>query len=233
MKNKPIRAVVFDLDGTLLDTLRDLTDATNASLRKNGLPERSMEDVRRFVGNGIANLLVRAMPGREYPDTLADITGDPEKLTMHQHLLQDFSDYYEQHCEDNTRPYEGIIILLEQLKKQGIRIAVVSNKADFAVKKLIPVYFGDLVDVAIGEDEAHGIGKKPAPEMVMTALKSLGVTPDQAVYVGDSDVDIRTAKNAGMPCVSVLWGFRSRQFLLQHGASTLIRKPEELQSLLL
>lgn len=228
MNRKQIHAVVFDLDGTLLDTLRDLADAVNAALTKNGLPTRSLDDVRRFVGNGIANLIVRAMPGGEYPDTLSDIADDPVKVELHHRLLQDFSEYYEIHCEDNTRPYDGIVPLLETLKAQGIRMAVVSNKADFAVKKMIPSYFGDLIDVAAGEDEAHGIGKKPSPEMVLSALGKIGVAPEHAIYVGDSDVDIRTAKNAGIPCISVLWGFRSREFLLEHGAVTLICEPEEL-----
>ena len=228
MEKKLTQAVVFDLDGTLLDTLQDLADAVNAALEKNGLPVRSVGDVRRFVGNGIANLIVRAMPGGEYPDTLSSIADDPERVALHHRLLQDFSEYYGIHCEDNTRPYDGIIPLLEMLKKKGLRMAVVSNKADFAVKKLIPSYFGDLIDVAAGEDEAHGIGKKPSPEMVLSALDQIGVTPEHAIYVGDSDVDIRTAKNAGMPCISVLWGFRSREFLLEHGAATLIEKPGEL-----
>ena len=222
------QAVVFDLDGTLLDTLQDLADAVNFALNNNGLPTRPISDVRRFVGNGIVNLMVRAMPGGEVHDTLTDIEGDDQRMAMHARLMADFRMYYDAHCEDNTQPYDGILSMLERLKNAGIKIAVVSNKADFAVKKLIPAFFGDLVDVAAGEDEAHGIGKKPAPEMVLSALKQLGVTPDQAIYVGDSDVDIDTATNAGMPCISVLWGFRSREFLVQHGATQLIERPEEL-----
>ena len=223
-----IKAVVFDLDGTLLDTLQDLADAVNFALNKNGFPTRPITDVRRFVGNGIANLMVRAMPGGDVPDTLGDIEGESDRMSMHARLMADFREYYTLHCEDNTKPYEGIMPMLERLKTAGIKTAVVSNKADFAVKKLIPAYFGDLVDVAAGEDEAHGIGKKPAPDMVLSVLKQLGVTPEQAIYVGDSDVDIDTAANAGMPCISVLWGFRSREFLILHGAGQMIRRPEEL-----
>ncbi len=219
-----IKAVVFDLDGTLLDTLDDLADATNAALRMNGMHERSVDEVRRFVGNGVANLILRAMPGGKVTDA-TDTVPVPD---MHAKVLSDFSVYYQAHCEDKTRPYEGIMPLLRELKEKGIGIAVVSNKSDAAVKKLMPAYFGDLIDIASGENEAHGIGKKPAPEMVFAALDHLGVSPSEAIYVGDSDVDIATATNAGMPCISVTWGFRSREFLLEHGAKVMIDRPEEL-----
>ena len=228
MSGRNIRAVVFDLDGTLLDTLEDLAEATNVALRKNGLPERSTDEVRRFVGNGIANLIARALPGHREPETVEVLT--EEERELHAKVLIDFSGYYEAHCEDKTKPYEGILSLLDELKERGLKIAVVSNKADFAVKKLMPAYFGDRIDVACGEDEAHGIRKKPAPEMVLRALETLGVRAEEAIYVGDSDVDIMTAANAGMPCVSVLWGFRSREFLLEHGAVMLIEKPEEVMA---
>lgn len=219
-----VAAVVFDLDGTLLDTIEDLADATNAALKMNGMPERSVDEVRRFVGNGVANLILRAMPGGKVTDTMETSQVPYE----HAKVLKCFKEYYGKHCEDKTKPYEGILSLLQKLKEMGIGIAVVSNKSDFAVKKLMPAYFGDLIDVASGEDEAHGIGKKPAPEMVFAALEQIGVDPSEAIYVGDSDVDIATAKNAGMPCVSVTWGFRSREFLIEHGASVMIDKPGEV-----
>ena len=226
MKDRIIKAVVFDLDGTLLDTLEDLADATNAALRMNGMPERSVDEVRRFVGNGVANLILRAMPGGKVTDTMdtAVVPG------MHAKVLGDFKEYYGEHCEEKTKPYEGILQLLQELKDRCIGIAVVSNKSDFAVKKLMPAYFGDLIDVASGEDEEHGIGKKPAPEMVFKALEQIGVSPSESIYVGDSDVDIATATNAGMPCISVTWGFRSKAFLLEHGAKVMIDEPGELLS---
>ena len=224
MNDGRIKAVVFDLDGTLLDTLEDLADATNAALKMNGMPERSVDEVRRFVGNGVANLILRAMPGGKVTDTM-DTADVPE---IHAKVLSDFKNYYGEHCEEKTKPYEGIIPMLRGLKDRGIGIAVVSNKSDFAVKKLMPAYFGDLIDIASGEDEAHGIGKKPAPEMVFAALRHMGVSPSEAIYVGDSDVDIATAANAEMPCVSVTWGFRSREFLLEHGAKVMIDDPGDL-----
>ncbi len=224
MTDRIVKAVVFDLDGTLLNTLEDLACATNVSLRMNGMPERTVDEVRRFVGNGVANLILRAMPGGKVTDTTDTVCLPKE----HAKVLSDFSRYYVEHCEDKTKPYEGIIPMLKKLKEMGINIAVVSNKSDEAVKKLMPAYFGDLIDIAKGEDEAHGIGKKPAPEMVYSALSHVGVDPAEAIYVGDSDVDIATAKNAGMPCISVTWGFRSREFLVEHGAGVIIDEPGEL-----
>lgn len=209
------RAVIFDLDGTLLNTLQDLTDAVNAGLISQGFPVRTIEEVRVFVGNGIRKLLERAVPDG------AENTRFPEVESF-------FREYYGRHCLDRTVPYDGIIPLLKELKEAGVRMAVVSNKADFAVKELIPVFFDGFIDVAHGENERAGIKKKPAPDMVYQALKELGCRPKEAVYVGDSDVDIATAENAGLDSVSVCWGFRGREFLEAHGAVTLIDRPEEL-----
>lgn len=208
-------AVIFDLDGTLLDTLEDLTEAANAALVKNGMPERTIGQVREFVGNGIAKLIERAVPD-----------GTDESAAAR--VLADFRIYYKEHCRDNTAPYEGVVELLGRLRGAGLKLAVVSNKAEFAVKELVPVYFGDRITVAHGEDEAAGVRKKPAPDMVELALSECGCPSERAVYVGDSDVDIETAANAGMDCISVTWGFRRREWLLAHGAEVLAETPEEL-----
>ena len=201
------KAIVFDLDGTLLNTLEDLKDAVNFALRQKQMPERSLEEIRNFVGNGIANLLKRSVPAG---------TGEQE------------TEYYGAHCQDKTKPYDGIMELLAEIKKSGIRTAVVSNKADFAVKELIPFYFGDSIPVAMGENEAEGIPKKPAPDMVWKALEELGCSREEAVYIGDSDVDVQTAKNSGLDFIGVSWGFRGREFLEKQGANVIVDKPEEI-----
>ena len=215
MFNFQYKTYIFDLDGTLLDTLGDLAAATNYALRTHGLPEHSVDDVRRFVGNGVRKLMERAIP---------DGTDNPR----FDETFATFRQYYMAHSLDTTRPYQGIPETLEALKARGCRLAVVSNKMLAATQSLCRHFFPDTIEVAIGEDEAAGIRKKPAPDTVMAALKALGVGKDQAVYVGDSDVDIQTAHNSGLPCISVLWGFRSRDFLLQNGAETFISAPEEL-----
>ncbi len=196
-------AVVFDLDGTLLDTLEDLYESINAVLRNHSMPERTLGEIRSFVGDGILMLLKRAVPDGE---------DNPEFEEIHEEFLK----YYDAHCMDETEPYPGILHLLTELKNSGIRTAIVSNKADFAVEKLSRVYFGTLVDAAIGDRE--GARRKPEPDSVYEALDALGVSKEKAVYVGDSDVDLTTAENAGMPCVLVTWGFRSREELLKKGA---------------
>ncbi len=205
--------VIFDLDGTLLDTLQDLANAVNAALRQQGMPERSIEEVRQFVGNGVRLLMKRAVPGGE-------------ENPKFEETFSLFKKYYGEHCNDNTKPYDGVKELLTTLKQEGYAIAIVSNKIDFAVKELNELYFKDLVTVAIGEKE--GIRRKPAPDTVVEALKELGKTKEEAIYVGDSDVDIETAKNSGMPCVSVLWGFRDKEFLNEHGASHYAEKAEDI-----
>lgn len=195
--------VIFDLDGTLLDTLQDLANAVNYALRTQGMPERTIEEVRQFVGNGVRLLMIRAIP-------------DGENNPLFEETFALFKSYYGEHCNDNTKPYDGIMEMLETLQEHGFAVAIVSNKIDFAVKELNEMYFQGIVPVAIGEKE--GIRRKPAPDTVEEALRELGKTKEEAVYVGDSDVDIETAKNAGMPCISVLWGFRDRAFLEEHGA---------------
>jgi phosphoglycolate phosphatase len=206
---------IFDLDGTLLDTLGDLATSVNFALRTHGMPEHSIDDVRQFVGNGVRKLMERAIPGGEKnPDFEA--------------TFATFRQYYMEHSLDTTRPYEGIPETLSELKKRGCRLAVVSNKMMAATQELIRHFFPDIIEVAIGEHEAEGIRKKPAPDTVQAALRQLGVGEEGAVYVGDSDVDIMTARNSGLPCISVLWGFRDRDFLLQHGAETFVSTPQEI-----
>ena len=206
---------IFDLDGTLLDTLGDLAAAVNYALRRHGLPEHSIDDVRSFVGNGVRVLMQRAVP-------------DGEANPLFEEVLAAFRSYYLEHSLDTTRPYDGIPELLAELRRRGCHTAVVSNKFDAATKELCRYFFADTIEVAVGEHEAEGIRKKPAPDTVEEALRQLGVTKEGAVYVGDSDVDILTARNAGLLCVSVLWGFRTREFLQAHGATTFIESPLQL-----
>lgn len=205
---------IFDLDGTLLDTLQDLAAAVNFALRKNGMEEHSIDDIRRFVGNGVRKLIERAVP-------------DGSKNHRIDEVFADFRSYYMQHSLDATKPYDGITEILQELKQRGCKMAVVSNKMMAATQELVAHFFPE-IEVAIGENEAEGIRKKPAPDMVFEALHRLGAEAESAVYIGDSDVDIQTAMNAGVPCISVLWGFRNREFLLEHGAQHFIEKPSEI-----
>lgn len=209
------KAVIFDLDGTLLNTLDDLADSTNYALSKFGYPTRTIEEVRQFVGNGVAKLIERAIPdGKNNPNF--------EKC------LSIFKENYAQNMYNKTAPYNGIIEMLSNLKSKGIKIAVVSNKFDLAVKELCKKYFEGFIDFAAGENEAQGIKKKPAPDTVISVLNEFNFAPEDAVYVGDSDVDIMTAKNSKMPCISVTWGFRDKKFLLENGATILINAPSEI-----
>lgn len=210
MKVENIKAVVFDLDGTLLDTLDDLCNATNWALLHNRLPKRTIDEVRHFVGNGVKRLIERAVPYGTNDDVL-------EKT------FADFKAYYVDHCLEHTCPYDGIQEMLQALKARGLRLAIVSNKLQAGVDELYNRFFCDTVDVAIGESPE--IQRKPAPDMVQEALHKLGTTASEAVYVGDSDVDLLTAHNSGLPCISVLWGFRDRDFLEKHGATILAEAP--------
>lgn len=211
------KAVIFDLDGTLLDTLQDLCNSTNAALAQFGYPLRTLDEVRRFVGNGVKLLMLRAL-GIEKPEDCADFD----------QIFEAFRAHYALHSNDCTRAYPGVPELLEKLKAAGVPMAIVSNKLDAAVKQLNQIYFKDYISVAIGENEAAGVKKKPAPDTVYAALRELGVSAEDAVYVGDSEVDIATAKNAGLPCISVTWGFRDSGWLLAHGAERLFGTPQEV-----
>lgn len=209
---------IFDLDGTLLDTLADLAASVNYALRTHHMPEHSLDDVRRFVGNGVRLLMIRAVP-------------DGEQNPQFEAAFQTFREHYMAHSLDTTHPYDGIPELLAELKARGKRLAVVSNKFYAATQELCRHFFPDTIEVAIGEHEAEGIKKKPAPDTVIEALRQLGVTKENAVYVGDSDVDIATACNSGLPCISVLWGFRDRDFLTEKGATTFVEAPSDILDL--
>ncbi|MBQ4066424.1 MAG: HAD family hydrolase [Clostridia bacterium] len=208
-------SVIFDLDGTLLDTLDDLRDSVNFALRAYGMQERSLEEIRSFVGNGVRNLVKSSV-------TEGTDDGDIDRV------LAVFREHYMDHSRDKTRPYEGITQLLEDLKKRGIPTAVVSNKIDSAVRELIPLYFGELIGVSIGELE--GVKRKPEPDTVYLAMERMGVC--NPVYVGDSEVDVQTAKNAAIDGIFVTWGFRSEEQLRKAGAETLVESVNDLWEVL-
>lgn len=210
---KKYDTVIFDLDGTLLNTLEDLTDSVNYALALYGFPSRTLAEVRSFVGNGVARLMELS---------IVDGLNNPQ----YKNCLADFRNHYSQNMQNKTGTYKGILELLEQLSKEDYKIAIVSNKFDEAVKGLNQVYFGEYIKVAIGESE--NVSKKPAPDTVFKALEELCSTTDKAVYVGDSEVDVKTAKNSKIICVGVTWGFRDRVVLEQEGADYIINKPEEL-----
>lgn len=197
MENK-YKLAIFDLDGTLLDTIKDLAISTNFALAQMGYPQRTQQEIRTFVGNGVQKLMERAVP-------TGCAQSDIEKALTY------FKSHYAEHCEDHTKPYDGIISLLDQLREKGILIAVVSNKIDSAVQHLCQKYFGERVLHSVGDRE--GIRKKPAPDSVFEVLKTMNISVRDAVYIGDSEVDIQTARNAGMDCISVTWGFRDREYL--------------------
>lgn len=213
-----IKGVLFDLDGTLLDTLEDLYQSVNAALAACGFPERTRMEVRSFVGNGVRNLMVRSVP-------------DGEENPKFEECFQKFREHYAAHLNDHTAPYAGIMELLAELKEKGIPTAVVSNKSDAAVKELCRETFRDLVPLAIGESER--VKKKPAPDTVIEAAAGIGVPLKDCVYVGDSEVDLATAENAGIPCISVSWGFRDKELLESLGAKTLLDTVPELRDCLL
>lgn len=210
---KKYDTVIFDLDGTLLNTLEDLKDGVNAVLKKNGYPERTLEEVRHFVGNGIRRLMELALP--------ENVVGED-----FERIFEEFRSYYTEHCQIKTRAYDGIGKLLEALKERGYAMAIVSNKNHKAVCELNNIYFKDYIGTAIGQTD--GIRKKPAPDTVMQALLELGKEKKQAVYVGDSEVDFLTAQNTGMACVLVTWGFRTEEELSGYSPDRKIDDPMQL-----
>ena len=207
------KTYVFDLDGTLLNTINDLAASVNFALKEYGMPQHTVDEVRNFVGNGVKKLMERAVP-----DGLDNPLFEDAYATFKKHYLE--------HGLDTTKPYPGIVDLLRELKKRGKNIAVVSNKFYDATGELVRHFFGEYVKVAIGERE--NIRKKPAPDTVLEAFRLLGVDKEEAVYIGDSDVDVNTAKNVVIPCISVLWGFRDKEFLIENGATTFVETPQEI-----
>ncbi len=214
------RLAIFDLDGTVLSTLADLANAANAALRMGGYPTRTTAQICSFVGDGIKKLIERALP---------EGVGEGEIARV----LAIFTSYYAAHCAEKTRPYEGIPDLLLALRAAGVKTAILSNKADFATRALAKTYFDGLFDAVVGERESEGIPKKPAPDGVYLLLSACGVAAAEAVYIGDSEVDIKTAKNAGLDAILVSWGFRSREALLESGAKVIADTPKELEALIL
>ena len=212
-----IKAVVWDLDGTLLNTLDDLMNSVNAALAMNGLPQHDKEAICRFVGNGVRKLIVRAVP-----------QGDENPLFPK--VYDDFIAHYGEHSRDTTKPYDGIMELLDTLRAQGVRHAIVSNKIDFAVKDLARAYFPGRIEVALGDDPSRA--RKPDPQAVHEVMRMLGVKAEETAYVGDSDVDVMTAHNAGAICCAVSWGFRSEESLREAGAEHIAATPQELYRIL-
>ena len=212
-----ITTIIFDMDGTVLNTLDDLTDSVNYVFSKFGLPARSRDEYRQFFGNGIGYAMKCAAP-----------EGTPDSLI--EEMIPVFKEYYDIHCLDKTGPYDGIIDLMKELRNSGCKMAIVSNKIDSAVKELNERFFSEYVSVAIGE--RPGVNRKPAPDTVFAALAELGSSTDEAVYIGDSEVDLMTAKNSNLPCIAVLWGFRDRDFLIKNGASAFAKTPKDIISYL-
>ena len=211
------KSVVFDLDGTLLDTLGDLRDSVNFALRKNNLTERTTEEIRSFVGNGIRCLIELSVP-------------ENTSIEIIDKCFQDFKEYYKDHSAILTRPYDGIVDIIQELKSEGVKIAVVSNKADFAVKALMEDYFSGLYDCAYGE--RAGVPRKPEPDGVFVAINEMGAEIKDTVYIGDSEVDVVTSKNAKLPCIAVTWGFRDKKVLERLNPEYIVDSPNDILSII-
>lgn len=206
-------AVIFDLDGTLTDTLGDLRNSVNYALNQFGFPERSLDEVRSFVGNGVRRLIYLSVPG----NTSEEVS---EKC------LDVFKEYYKENSLVETKPYDGIIEMIEKLRKDGVKTAVVTNKMHEAAEDIVRIFFGNLIDVTLGQ--VDGVAQKPQPDGINLVLEKLGVSKEKAVYVGDSEVDCITAKNAEIPCIGVTWGFRDRDVLIENGADIIVDSPEDI-----
>ena len=215
MKKKD--TVIFDLDGTLLNTLDDLRDSVNAVMKKYGYPQHSLEQIRTFVGNGIGKLMERSVPGGRENEQF-------------EQAFADFKSYYTDHCQIKTKPYDGVVDLMKCLSEQGFKLAIVSNKNDAAVKELNEIYFYRYTNAAIGERK--GVRRKPAPDSVYAALDQLGSDIEKAVYIGDSDVDYETAVHCGMDCILVSWGFRDRELLESFDGAVVVDRCAEIRELL-
>jgi phosphoglycolate phosphatase len=211
------KLALFDMDGTILDTLEDLTDATNVIMTQYGYPTHSIDAVRAFVGNGLRKLIERAVPNGT----------DAAKIDA---MLADFKAYYADHCADKTHAYPGVPEMIARLRQRGIITAVVSNKVDEGVQELVKAYFPGLFDLAVGERPT--VKPKPAPDMVFAALETLGIDIRDAVFIGDSDVDLKTAQNAGIDGIFVDWGFRTPEVLRALGAEIIVSTPEDVERLI-
>lgn len=216
-KEKKYEAVFFDLDGTLLDTLADLKNAVNVSLEAAGMPKRSMDEVRQFVGNGIHLLIERAVPEGTAPEKTEEV-------------FAAFKSYYTEHCLEETKAYVGVQAMLTAVHGKGYPMAVITNKNEEAAKSLIQTVFKGKIGLTVGQHD--GVAKKPAPDMFLLTAKKLHVNAKNVLYVGDSDVDLMFANSVGCDCVTVSWGFRGREFLKEAGAKTIIDKPSELVDIL-
>ena len=212
------KAVLFDMDGTVLNTLGDLAAAVNHTLREFSMPERSIAEVAAALGNGAAYLIAHTVPA-----------GTPKELT--DKVLAAYAPYYDAHCDILTGPYDGIVPLMQKLRERGVKLAVISNKQDTAVKPLAEKYFPGLLEIAVGESAE--VRRKPNPDAVLAALRHIGVERGDAIYVGDTEVDLQTARNAGMECASVDWGFRTREQLVEIGAEHIFDTVQELEEYLL
>ena len=210
---KKYDTIIFDMDGTLLNTLEDLTDAINYTMKKHGHPERTLDEVKSFVGNGIQKLVRSSLP-RNCSEAIVEAS------------FRTFKEYYSKHSRIKTTPYYGVVELLKNLKQQNYKMAIVSNKNYEVVKELTLIYFGNLIEVAIGERE--DIKRKPAPDSVLNALKELGSQKERAVYVGDTEVDRATATNAELDCILVSWGYREEDVLKKLKPMKIIHNPMEL-----
>ena len=206
--------VIFDLDGTLLNTLDDLADSVNYALSKMNYPPRDKSEIRLFLGNGIRNLMKLSVP-----DGISDEDFDK--------VFAIFKEYYNIHNQDKTKPYDGVIKLMHDLKNKGIKMAIVSNKVQSAVDQLREKFFSDVIDIAIGDNP--DMKRKPEPDSCFKALELLESDTKNAVYVGDSEVDMATAKNAGLDLITVLWGFRDRDFLIENGAKVFAEIPADIE----
>ena len=239
MHDLPYTLAIFDLDGTILNTLDDLAESVNFALLQNNLSPRTVGEVRQFVGNGIRNLITRSVCAAEglsliegetvFPrfSPTATLSEKDAVFSLIDRVHASFTEHYKIHCADKTRPYDGICGMMKSLREEGIKTAVVSNKADYAVQELCSRYFPGLFDLALGERE--GIMRKPSPDSIFAVMKQYDAGKEETVYIGDSDVDIETAKNAGIDCISVSWGFRSTEFLRQHKADVIVDSVKELE----
>ena len=207
------KAYIFDLDGTLLDTLLDLANAVNFAMRAKGYPERTTHEVRSFIGNGIKVLIKRSVP---------ENTGESD----YAEALEIFTKYYLEHIADNTKPYDGIIEVVKELQSRGCKVAVLSNKAHIAAQAVVKDFFGDIFDIVVGKMDEFP--SKPEPDSLFYTMKTLGVRAEDCVYIGDSDVDVLTAHNAGLPCIGVTWGNRDEDVLIASGAEYIARTPNEI-----